>query len=794
MYKLWMLAGANIRKAKSVSTTLVVMFIIAAFLLNAGLLVVINYGGFFNNLKAELSPSDVYYMLPDALFTDEVQAYLDGNEHISKMQENNMLLLDAKITSKGNEKSYNILFNNMDEQREISKWKFIGQHLPAEEMSVYVPDIFKAVSGYELNDKIQLKFSDKKTGAERNLSLTVKGYTEDIFFSSSDTGFMGFYLTPDTYQKVSDIINNSSSNMHVVFANLDAVDKVKTVESGIREILNLNSASLLAGDTSALFVVIDLELVEMARCMMATMISVMMVVFSMIIVIVCLLVVRFRIVNSIEEDIMKIGSLKAIGYTSRQIILSVIMQYLLLAGMGSLAGIALSYPALPAVAAVFEQQSGLKWEQAFDGAISSSALFTLLLIVVLVAWLAARHLSRLSPINALRGETTARKYKRNHLQLEKAKGRLTVLLAFKSVLQSMKQNIMIGIILVAVTFAGAFGVIMFYNTTIDTKAFAEVPGMEICNAIAVLNPALDQTQAVKTIEGLDNVRKVQYLDEVKIKVEGGEASAYVMDDYSKKESLLVYEGRYPSAGKEIVLAGILAERLHKTIDDTVTVSYGNREDIFTVVGLSNGSSMGGLNTSILAEDFKRLNPDFKPQALYIYLDKGTEASGFIKKLEDRFDKQLLLGAIDFDKEMAEGMAAYQNIVAAMGLAMLVITLLVVALVLYFVLSSSVIRKKRELGIQKAIGYTTFQLMNQLAIGFTVPIILGAVSGSLLGAFYTNALMSVSMRGSGVMKAGFIVNPYWVAAFGGATIIFSYLLSLLITWRIRKISAYALVTE
>jgi len=789
-----MLASANIRKTKSVSATLVGMFIIAAFLLNAGLLVVINYGGFFNTLKEELLPADVYYMLPDALYTDEVKAYLDGNEHIPQMQENEMLLLDSKITSKGKEQSFNILFNNMDEQREISKWKFVGEHLPAEEMSVYVPDIFKAVSGYQLNDKIQLKFSDKKTAAEKTLSFTVKGYTEDIFFSSSDTGFMGFYLTADTYKKVADIINNPDYNMHVVFAKLDAVDNAKTVESGIREILHLNSASLLAADVSSLFVVIDLELVEMSRCMMATMISVMMVVFSMIIVIVCLLVVRFRIVNSIEEDIMKIGSLKAIGYTSRQIILSVILQFLLLAGMGSLAGIALSYPALPAVAAVFEQQSGLKWEQAFDGAISSSALIALLLIVVLVARMAARNLSRLSPINALRGETTARKYKRNHLLLEKAKGRLTVVLAFKSVLQSMKQNIMIGIILIAVTFAGTFGVIMFYNTTIDTKAFAEVPGMEICNAIAVLNPEQDQTTAVKAIQSMETVRKVQYLDEVKIKVEGGEASAYVMEDYSKKESMLVYEGRYPKSRNEITLAGILAERLHKTIDDTVTVSFGNREDVFKVVGLSNGSSMGGLNTSILAEDFKRLNPDFKQQALYIYLDKGTDAGEFIKKLEGQFDKKLLLGAVNFDKEMADGMASYQNIVAAMGLAMLVITLLVVVLVLYFVISSSVIRKKRELGIQKAIGFTTFQLMNQLAIGFTVPIILGAVAGSLLGALYTNTLMSVTMKGMGVMRAGFIVNPYWVVAFGGATIIFSYLLSLLITWRIRKISAYALVTE
>jgi putative ABC transport system permease protein len=400
-------------------------------------------------------------------------------------------------------------------------------------------------------------------------------------------------------------------------------------------------------------VAIDLALVEMARCMMASMVSVMMVVFSMIIVIVCLLVVRFRIVNSIEEDVMKIGSLKAIGYTSRQIILSVVLQFSVIAGVGSLAGIALSYPALPAIAAVFEQQSGLKWEQPFDGAISSSAFFILLLFVVFVALVAANHISKLSPIKALRGETTARKYRSNHLPLEKAKGSLPVVLAFKSVLQSMKQNIMIVIILVSVTFAGAFGVIMFYNTSVDTKAFAEVPGMEICNAIAVLNHPNDQTLTVRTIESMDHVRKVQYLDEVKVKVDGGEASAFVMDDYSKKESVLVYEGRYPENRNEITLAGILAERLHKTIDDDVTIGFGDRQETFKIVGLSNGSSMGGLNTSILKEDFLRLNPDYKQQSLYIYLEKGTNAAEFIKKLENRFDKSIMLNAVNFDKELAE---------------------------------------------------------------------------------------------------------------------------------------------
>lgn len=792
--KLWMHAFANIRKTKSASTTLVIMFVIAGLLLNAGFLVVFNYGSFFNNLKEELKASSAYFAIPDKIYTDEVKTYIDENEHIEQTQTIEGLMLDANILSKGEEKSFPIMFCNMDEKREISKWKYAGEHLPAEDMSVYVPDIFKTVSGYQLNDKIELNYTDSETNEEKTLTFTVKGYTEDIYFSSTDTGYISFYLSDDTYQKVRDILDKPEYLTHVVFANVDDVKNVSAIESGIRGILNLNTSSLVAADPSTMLVVIDLELIQLSRCMMATMVSAMMVMFAFIIVVVCLLVVRFRIVNSIEEDIMKIGSLKSIGYTSRQIILSVILQFTLIAGIGSLFGIAFSYPVLPAISAVFEQQSGLKWEQGFDGGISGATFIILLLIVVSIAFLAAHRISKLNPIHALRGETTTRKYKRNHVQLEKTNSNLSLALAFKSILQSMKQNVMIIIILIAVTFSGAFGVIMYYNTSIDTKAFAEVPGMEICNAIAVLNPTLDQTDAVKTIESMDHVRKVLYFDEVKVKVDGSEVAAYVTDDYDKKETRLVYEGRYPENKNEITLAGVLAERLDKTIGDTVSVRFGDKEEQFKVVGLSNGSQMGGLNTSLLASDFERLNPEFTHQSLYIYLDKGTDAEKFVEKLKSKIDKSMLLSAVNFDKEMAEGMASYQKVVAAMGLSMLVITVLVVTLVLYFVISSSVIRKKRELGIQKAIGFTTYQLMNQLSISFTIPIIIGVVIGTLLGAFYTNPMMSVTMKSAGIMKAGFIVDPYWIIAFGVATILFSYLLSLLITWRIRKISAYALVTE
>ena len=94
MGKLWMQARANIRKTKSVTATLVVLFLMAALLLNTGLLVAINYGGFFDELKQELAPADAYFAIPDAIYTDEVKQYIEENAHVERTQTHEARLAD----------------------------------------------------------------------------------------------------------------------------------------------------------------------------------------------------------------------------------------------------------------------------------------------------------------------------------------------------------------------------------------------------------------------------------------------------------------------------------------------------------------------------------------------------------------------------------------------------------------------------------------------------------------------------------------------------------------------------
>jgi putative ABC transport system permease protein len=783
--KIFMISYADIKKAKGHTVSLLLMFIITSLLLNLGLLVFANFGSYFQNMTKELNSSDVYYIMPSRLYNTEVEEYIKNNENITKMQKTNPLWTTATIPYKGNTKEITFIINDSDANRNLSKWKLVGEHLTPDSMSVYVPYVLSIDGGYKLNDKFEVTFKDNTV-----ITFTIKGFTEDAFFSSLDTGFLGIYLPHDTYEKVVQKLDDKY-NATLIFANLEKNNK--DVETGIREIIKKQDNSFAMADVTSSLFSLDLQIIKMSRTLMASILSVMMMAFAVIIAAVCLIVVRFRIGNSIEDDMTKIGSLKAMGYTSRQIILSIIMRFVFIATIGSIAGISLSYLTTPAISDVLAHQSGLMWVQGFDSVISVISLFVILLFVVIVSSIASRRIHKLHPIVALRGGIITHSFRKNRLPLHKSAGSLPFVLALKSMLQNVKQSIMMVIIFIAVSFASTFAVVMFYNTTIDTKTFAETPGIEISNAQAVLNANADNRKLVDSISSLNDVRKVQFVDTAMIKVDNYDVPVYIMDDYSKKETNAVYTGRYPLHSNEVVIAGYLADMMEKKLGDSVTLKIGDKQAEFIITGFSQGANMGGLNASIRHDGILKLNPDFKQVSLQIYLNKDVKADEFVKELEDIYGDSIVK-TVNMDKEFKQGMGMYTSIISKLGIAILVVTILVIVLVLYFVINSLVTRKKRELGIQKAVGFTTLQLMNQLSLGFLPPIVTGVLIGSILGITQTNAIMSAAQRGMGIMKANYIITPLWIALFGVAVVIFSYIISMFITYRIRKISAYALVSE
>ncbi len=785
--KILMLTVSNIKKTIGHTISLFIMFLIAALLLNSGLLISINFNKFFNDTCNELNTSNIYYTMPSRIYDDELRQYIRDHENLISMQEEYSIWADVKVKYNDEERGLTLLMNDASFNRDLSKWKFVGEHLPVEsdEMSIYLPSIFRESGNYNLNDNflIHLPANNKK------LDFTIKGFIEDIYFSSMETRALGIYLPHDTFVMVSDLLGESHDAV-LIYANLKEINK--DIEIGIKELTGLE-ATTYSSNLSNLLLSFDIEIIETSRVLMAFIMAVMVIAFAFIIVAVCLIVVRFRISNSIEEDMAKIGSLKAIGYTSRQIILSIVLQFVLIALTASILGIILSYMTTPIISDVFAQQSGIKWIQGFDLYISTMSLGLIIIIVMLIAYISSRKIKRLNPIVALRGGIITHNFKKNHLPLEHSRGNISFFLAIKNLLQNKKQGIMITIIMFAVSFTGVFAVVMFYNTTVDTKAFNETPGIELSNVVLSLKTDTDHDRIKEEVINMEGVRKAQYIDDVMVVVNKYEVRAFVMEDYGAKETDTIYEGRYPKHANEIAIAGHLAKMLNKDIGDSISVEYSGVKEDYLITGFTQGTFMGGINASIRRDGFIKINPNYKEQSLQIYLDKDYDAGILSKKLEGLY-KEEKLAITDMDYEIGVGAGVYTDIVSKVGITILVVTIAVVILVLYFVINSSIIRRKRELGIQKAIGYTTYQLMNQISMGLLPSTIIGVVIGCLVSATKSNAIMSLVQRGMGIMKANYVVVPLWIIEFAILLIVVSYITSILLTYRVRKISAYALITE
>jgi putative ABC transport system permease protein len=110
------------------------------------------------------------------------------------------------------------------------------------------------------------------------------------------------------------------------------------------------------------------------------------------------------------------------------------------------------------------------------------------------------------------------------------------------------------------------------------------------------------------------------------------------------------------------------------------------------------------------------------------------------------------------------------------------------------LKTIILRRRRELGIQKALGFTTLQLMNQLALYFIPVIVVGIAAGGVIGALGFNSMFVALTKSMGIMTASMPAPLGLTVAVCSILVLLSYVFAMLIAMRIRRISAYALVTE
>ena len=126
--------------------------------------------------------------------------------------------------------------------------------------------------------------------------------------------------------------------------------------------------------------------------------------------------------------------------------------------------------------------------------------------------------------------------------------------------------------------------------------------------------------------------------------------------------------------------------------------------------------------------------------------------------------------------------------------MVALNIAIILLVIKILLKTIFIKKEKEFGIKKAVGFTSQQLKLQLSLSLLPVTLLASVIGSVLGFVLVNPLLETILSGFGMEKVDFLILPALILLTIVVIGILVFLMTYVMSGSIKRVSAYELISE
>lgn len=739
----------NLKKAKGQLISFGVVMMITAMILNTALVLLFQTSDAYDSLFDELNTAELSVVIP-ASFSDEELPYdilkLDG---ILDVDTNEALFASSTLQDfQNSEFTMNTYFYRINDERKLTRHVIAEQMGNSDEMGVYIPLYLSELGGYKSGENICYVIG----GTEYRLEI--KGILSEMQYGNYGTGFIGLYLTDETYDRLKTDGAFASVCEYLIKAEENAdVVKIRNAVGTLFKEKNIPVLSFL-----------DCQTVKSSRTMVSNTIVLFLVVFAALVLLVSIFLCRFRIKTAIDEEINEMGVLKGIGYTSGMLKGSQIIPYLLVCGAGLVCGVALSYALIPVVANILAVQSGFSYTPVFDVRAAFVTLFFILIIVFWFALLAAGKIKRLEPINAIRGIDPLK-------NTSVSGGRNILLFAVAFVM------------MILLTFTG----ILLYNVNVHPDNFMTTLSEELPD-IRVQTEE-EKYDALKTILEKEAVKAVNY-GIVMTEYTNGSIPTIVCEDFSLLENDIAYRGRHPQQAEEIAIGSEFADDY--TIGDRFRLSLHGRQYEYTITGFIQSVNHNGLIAEITDAGYTRI-ADAPMYALNLYLSENADVSRFADKLNGEYG-DYVVSVSNAAKEAESMQTMYASLITAVAMVLFVITLLIILLILYVIFHSMIVSLRMDFGIYKAMGYTSRQLIVQ-TVGGIVPVTLfGTLLSAIFGIWYLPIMFNGIFGVIGAIKNNFEIPLYMLCAMAVILTAVNILIGVMLCRPIKNINAYELIKE
>lgn len=515
-------------------------------------------------------------------------------------------------------------------------------------------------------------------------------------------------------------------------------------------------------------------------------VSILMIFIGLLLVIV-LVVMGHSISTGIEMDYVNLGILKSQGFTQEKIRLVFVLQYMLAELAGAAVGILLSVPLINSLGNVFLPIMAVVAQNSISAGKSAAVLLGIFIISGLFIVVITGKIGKISPVRAITGGRREI-YFDSRINVPVYKKGLSLWLAFRQFTAGKKRYA--GAILIVSILVFFMMTIMILGNVLNSKSSIEAMTGIYTECDAVFKKAPDEQlfQAMEQkIQEYSPIKKKYYLTTTYLSINGDEIYCQI---YKEPDIIVADKGRAPLYDNEIVITEIVADELNLHMGDEVVVAHNNKEDKYIVSGIFQSINDTGMTFAMSLAGAEKLGIDKIYYAGYSF-EQPNQCEEIACMMNEEFSDYLEAEAAPNGGGLED---TYVVAINAMKFIIYTISVVFALVVVMMFCTKTFMQEKTDMGIYKALGFTTFNLRLQFALRFLIIALAGSILGAAVSILCSGRLLSSILRLIGVTR--FVVNYTADTFFIPVSLICVcfFLFALLVSGKMKRVAVRELVTE
>lgn len=470
--------------------------------------------------------------------------------------------------------------------------------------------------------------------------------------------------------------------------------------------------------------------------------------FSMILLVIVLIVMTNNITSDIEGDYVELGAMKAIGFSNGRLRIRMGLIYIVAELIGAIVGLVLAIIVSRIISIEMVTNTGVLTSSYFAWGKSLLLIPGIFVVSMFAIIFKTRLLKKISPVRAINGNRNDVYFDRRGT-IKVTKRAMSLKVAVRTITSEPLRFVGISIITAILCFAmmiaaGSVNMLQDDNVIVSMGLNYSDIIFWAYNDVEPLNKE-KENEILDFVREYSDVRHFYDLMSETVTIEGD--SMYCSVYMTPSEMTGIIKGRAPLYDNEFICTQKVCDDYDLSIGDTVTIGYDGKKADYLLCGINQSMNNAGTCISLSLDGYKIIDSTGAVRTIGIDIADNEMAEEIIEKINEKYEENYGRAKISTDKD---------EVINLFSTASLLVRIIVFSfsIIFFFVtirmmVSKSYLREHKDLGIYKAIGFSSNRLRLVFALRFTAVSIIGAVIGIILGIFFSGELMGSALSMTGL---------------------------------------------